>query len=102
MSMFSKNKRKVAKGIFTRLDGCPIVNNVCVDCLPCEELVGVTHRRRKKKEGEVEEYMFHHCLTPFTHFPMMFSSLSYPLTFQGLPSLYSPTNLSPLEKVMVP
>jgi len=21
------------------------VNNVCVDCLTCEELVGVTHRR---------------------------------------------------------
>ena len=24
---------RIVKGICTRLDGCPIVNNVCVDCL---------------------------------------------------------------------
>ena len=35
----------IEKEICTRFDGCPIVNNVCVDCLTCEELVGVTHRR---------------------------------------------------------
>ena len=25
------------------------------DCVTCEELVGVTHRRRKKKEGKENE-----------------------------------------------
>ena len=35
---------KVVVGICTKIDGCPIVNNSCVDCLTCEELVGVTWR----------------------------------------------------------
>ena len=30
----------IEKEICTRLDGCPIVNGVCVDCLTCEELSG--------------------------------------------------------------
>ena len=34
----------IEEEICKRLDGCPIVNNVCVDCLTCEELVGVTWR----------------------------------------------------------
>ena len=46
----------IEEEICTRIDGCPIVNNVCVDCLTVknvwellgvvsdsEELVGVTH-----------------------------------------------------------
>ena len=35
----------VEEEICTRLDGCPIVNGVCVDCLTVKNLVGVTHRR---------------------------------------------------------
>jgi hypothetical protein len=38
MSIFSINRRKVAKEICSRLDGCPIVNNVCVDCLTVKNL----------------------------------------------------------------
>jgi len=35
----------IEEEICTRLDGCPIKNNICVDCYDCEELVGVSHRR---------------------------------------------------------
>ena len=35
----------IEEEICTRFDGCPIVYNVCIDCLNSEELVGVTHRR---------------------------------------------------------
>ena len=34
----------IEKEICTRIDGCPIVKGVCVDCLTYEELVGVTWR----------------------------------------------------------
>jgi len=35
----------IEEEICTRFDGCPIVYNVCIDCLTSEELVGVTPRR---------------------------------------------------------
>jgi len=38
---------------------------------------------------------------PFTHFRMMFPSLSYSFVFQSFPSLNSPTAFPPLDKVII-
>ena len=44
------DKELIEEEICTRLDGCPIVKGVCVDCLTVKNYVGVTHRRSKKKD----------------------------------------------------
>ena len=40
-TVFYMNCVGVVEGICTRLYGCPIVNNVCVDCLTVKNYVGL-------------------------------------------------------------
>jgi len=46
--------------------------------------------------------MVHYCFTPFTHFPIMFLSLSNPVPFVYLPSFHPPTYFIPSDQVNVP
>ena len=86
----------IEEEICRRFDGCPIVNNVCVDCLKNQWglLTG--------DDGVGFSGFYFTFNLPFTHFPRMLPFLSYSVMFQNVPSLNSPTYSFSKREVSVP
>ena len=68
---------KVVEEVYTRLDGCPIMNNVCVDCLTVKNQLGLLTGDDEVGFGGLFSYIFSVHILP--------NDFSIPVIIYGVP-----------------